>query len=389
MTYDVAVPPADAPTSPSFIVPILAGIGNAVMTVPLVRALAVLGRGEVVVAARTAAMADVFGRLPEVGRVVVLGSKAGEAWKRHRRLAREHADAYVVPFPSNRWQYSLLAATAGTRRVVMHDYPTGRFRGGRFAASLRGRTTFVPAERGLHDVPQNLRLLAALEMDESRLPAGVRRPIFPLDADDRRAGRGLFEGEGFVAVQAGCGDTTVGRAKRPPTVFFSELCDELADRGHAVVVVEGPDERGVGRAVSAGSKSRPPVVELRGKLGAAAALLERASLYVGVDSGLAHVAAAVGTPPVTLFAAADPARVAPFGHADLVVTPPDVNGQSWSPRLLYPMDHPGPRLRDDGIDWANHLRLGDVLAAVDRATETPPQAARVESDDRRDLAAAR
>ena len=238
-------------------------------------------------------------------------------------------------------------------------------------------------------MPQNLRLLAALGLDESRLPAGVRRPVFPLDETDRRAGRTLFEGEGFVALQAGCGDTTVGRAKRPPTAFFGDLADALAERGHAVVVVEGPDERGVGRALSEGSQSRPPVVELRGKLGAAAALLERASLYVGVDSGLAHVAAAVGTPPVTLFAAADPSRVAPFGHGDLVVTPPDVDGRTWSPRLLYPMDHPGPKLRDDGIDWASHLRLGDVLAAVSRAAETLSPAARVEGHDRRDLAAAR
>ena len=383
------MPPADPSRQLGYVVPILAGIGNAVMTVPLVRALAALGRGEVVVAARTAAMADVFARLPEVGGTVVLGSEPATAWRRHRELARRHAAAYVVPFPSNRWQYSLLAATAGTRSVVTHEYPTGRWRAGRFAALLRGRTTFVPAERGLHDVPQNLRLLTSLGLDESRLPAGVRRPIFPLDETDRRSGRAMFEGEGFVALQAGCGDTVVGKAKRPPTAFFSDLADSLAERGHAVVVIEGPDERGVGRAVSAGSQSRPPVVELRGPLGAAAALLERASLYVGVDSGLAHVAAAVGTPPVTLFAAADPQRVAPFGHADLVVTPPDVDGQIWSPRLLYPMDHPGPKLRDDGIDWAAHLRLIDVLAAVERATETPPPAARVEGHDRRDLAAAR
>ena len=387
-SYNGPVPPAAAKSqSPFAVVPVLAGIGNAVMTVPLVRALAALappGHGEVVVAARTGAMADVFGRLPEVGRVVTLGGEFRAAWRAHRGLARARPASYVVPFPSNRWQYALLAATGGAGRIVMHDYPTGGLRGGRVA--LR-RATLVPAERGLHDVTQNLRLLAPLRLDESRLPAGVRRPVFPLDDDDRRAGRAMFEGEGFVVVQAGCGDTVVGRAKRPPTRFFSELCDALANGGREVIVVEGPDERGVGRAVSAGSASRPPVVELRGKLGAAAALLERAGLYVGVDSGLAHVAAAVGTPPVTLFAAADPSRVAPFDYGDLVVTPPPVDGKIWSPRLLYPMDHPGPRLRDDGVDWAAHLRLADVLAAVERATASP--AAGVGRHDRRDLAVVR
>ena len=343
--------------------PVLAGIGNAVMTVPLVRALARLG-GEVVVAARTGAMADVFSRLPEVSEVVTLGPLR-RAWRAHRELARRRPSAYVVPFPSNRWQYALLAATSGARRVVMHDYPTGRLRTGRF---LVGGVVSVAARRGLHDVDQNLNLLPALGLDAAELPDDLRRPIFPLTGEDRASAESLYDGaDGFTVVQAGCGDTVVGQAKRPPTRFFGELCDALRDRSHQVVVIEGPDERGVGHAVAASSKSRPPVVELRGGLGASAALLERAAMYVGVDSGLAHVAAAVGTPPVTIFAAADPARVAPFGYSHLVVTPPEVNGKAWSPRLLYPMDHPGPRLRDDGVDWASHVRLDDVLSAVGRA----------------------
>jgi hypothetical protein len=54
------------------------------------------------------------------------------------------------------------------------------------------------------------------------------------------------------------------------------------------------------------------------------------------------------------------------------VTPPSVNGVEWAPRLMYPMDHPGPRLRDArGIDWAAAIRLEDVLSAVDRALADP------------------
>ena len=49
------------------------------------------------------------------------------------------------------------------------------------------------------------------------------------------------------------------------------------------------------------------------------ALLQQAALYVGSDSGLAHLSAAVGTPPVTLFGPADPDRMCPFGYRDLIV----------------------------------------------------------------------
>jgi ADP-heptose:LPS heptosyltransferase len=68
-------------------------------------------------------------------------------------------------------------------------------------------------------------------------------------------------------------------------------------------------------------------------------LLERATLYVGSDSGLAHLAAAVGTPPVTLFGPADPDRVSPFGYRDLVVQAP----KKLQPVLPLPLDHALPQ----------------------------------------------
>lgn len=370
--------------------PVLAGIGNAVMTVPLVRA---LGRiGQVTVAARTEAIADVFRGLDEIAAVVVLGAGYMDAWRRHRRLASElRPDLYVVPFPSNRWQYSLLAAASASRRVIMHDYPVGGVRALRFVPRLLKKVTFMPAERGIHDVVQNLRLLGALSrVSTTRGLAGVapdaviQPPVMFINDDDRAAAhqqleRALASGNStqrtthngqrtFIALQPGCGDTPVGRAKRWPVENFAQLADALAERQREVIVIEGPDERGVGQQISALATSHPRVIELAGPLKHAAAILERAALYVGTDSGLAHVAAAVGTPPVTLFAAADPVRVAPFGYGHLVVTPPPINGRAWQPRLMYPMDHPGPKLRDGGgIDWAAHIRVEDVMAAIERA----------------------
>jgi ADP-heptose:LPS heptosyltransferase len=111
-----------------------------------------------------------------------------------------------------------------------------------------------------------------------------------------------------------------------------------------VALLEGPDERGVAeeivRAVGQ-TRPPPPVVRLTGPLGDAAAILARAELYVGTDSGLAHLAAAVGTRAVTLFAPADPDRVAPFGHRDLVVKP----DKACSPCFMYPWESTRPRMR--------------------------------------------
>ena len=333
------------------VLPVVAGIGNAIMTVPLARELGRLG--ELTVEAGSAAIGEVFARLPEVARVERLCGL-----RSHRRL---RADVLVVPFPSNRWQYVALAATARARRVVMHDYPCGGWTTGR--RFLR-RATLVPAVRGTHDVGQNLRLVSGVACDARPPRASQATPLtptFPLNQAERDHADAVTNAHGAVVVQAGCGRTVAGAAKRLPPETWAAVIDGLADR--KVALIEGPDEPGVGDAIAALCKRPPPVVRLGGTLGESAAILERAACFVGVDSGLAHVAAAVGTPAVTAFAAADPDRVCPHGLRHLVVTP----GAGWTPRLLYPMDATRPRLRADGVDWASCIRPGDLIDAARRA----------------------
>jgi ADP-heptose:LPS heptosyltransferase len=76
-------------------------------------------------------------------------------------------------------------------------------------------------------------------------------------------------------------------------------------------------------------------------LSQAAAVLARAALYVGSDSGLAHLSAAVGTRAITLFAPADPDRVCPFGNRDLVVK----SCNDCSPCFMYPWQRPAPKIK--------------------------------------------
>ncbi len=57
-------------------------------------------------------------------------------------------------------------------------------------------------------------------------------------------------------------------------------------------------------------------------LGTAAALLAQARAFVGNDSGLGHIAAAMGTPSLTVFGPGDPTRYRPWGsHAHIVLAP--------------------------------------------------------------------
>jgi heptosyltransferase-2 len=48
-------------------------------------------------------------------------------------------------------------------------------------------------------------------------------------------------------------------------------------------------------------------------------IIQRAKIAVGPDTGLMHIAAAVGTPVISLWGATDPERTGPFGFADLAI----------------------------------------------------------------------
>jgi ADP-heptose:LPS heptosyltransferase len=347
------------PSARRVVIPIVAGIGNALMAVPMVRRIKeAWPDARITILARTGPMAEVFRRLPEVEEVVVTGKGLGGVINMMRGARSRDPHSYLVPFPSNRWQYSLLAATSRARRRVAHAYPVGYWRALHFLPSTR-----VPAIRGIHDVEQNLLLLEPLGIAPNDAP---HPPIFPLTEEERaHAGRVLTVDRPIV-VHAGSAQTVLAQAKRWPTDRYRELIVKLRDElGDRVIVVEGPDEAGVADDIVAGTNVAR-VVKLSGPLGEAAALLERAELYVGTDSGLAHLAAAVGTPAVTIFAPADPDRVCPYGYRDLVVQPPPPCDK---PSFLYPWESAYPKLRGGHDDHRciDRVTVESVMDAVRRA----------------------
>ena len=156
------------------------------------------------------------------------------------------------------------------------------------------------------------------------------KPTFKLELEEIRAGErlrkevGLDAQQPYIVMHAGSAQTVLAKAKRwPPERYASLLKAIHRSIKVPVVLVEGPDEVGVPQQIM-GYIENPKTVDvrilpLRGPLGEAGALLSNAMAYVGTDSGLAHLAAAVGIPAVTLFAPADPDRVSPFGNRSLVV----------------------------------------------------------------------
>jgi ADP-heptose:LPS heptosyltransferase len=101
-------------------------------------------------------------------------------------------------------------------------------------------------------------------------------------------------------------------ARRWPPACFAAVGDALAARGYRIVITGVEDERETARAVARGMLERPLDLTGRTSLGAVAALVARARLLVSNDTGISHLAAAVGTPSVVVYTTSDPRRWAPL-----------------------------------------------------------------------------
>lgn len=342
----------------TIIVPLVAGIGNALMTEPMLRQMRTnLPGARILATAINQPIAEVVRRVGGID-VVVTGGGIKNQLKGVAYARKLDPDFYLVPFPSNRWQYNALARAAGANRVIIHEYLIGKWSALGFLHGDR-----VPAVRGIHDVEQNLRLLTKLRIE----PIFPDTPRFALTQQDRGAIASILddakvEGD-FVVMHAGSARTVLAEAKRWPEASYAKLAEAIRDEtGLTVMIVEGPDEAGVSEKIVSqiADKTRIRPVQLRGSLGIAGALLERAKFYVGTDSGLAHLSAAVGKRAITLFAPADPDRVCPFGNRDLVVQPEGLGPLAF----LYPWESTKPKLRPGRVDDIKRITVAQVMTKV-------------------------
>jgi heptosyltransferase-2 len=98
--------------------------------------------------------------------------------------------------------------------------------------------------------------------------------------------------------------------KRWPAEYFSELAANLIHRGNQVVILGGAQDVDLAKKIAQivnASISRDnrelPLINLAGALSllGSAAIIKRCQIFVANDSGLMHIAEAVGTPLIAIF----------------------------------------------------------------------------------------
>jgi heptosyltransferase-1 len=106
-------------------------------------------------------------------------------------------------------------------------------------------------------------------------------------------------------------------AKRWPAQRFGQLAQQLSALGFTVAVNASRADDHLAAEVLAASNNtaKLAVCNVTGMI----ALLRRAAMVIGGDSGPVHLAAALGTPVLALFGPTDPARNGPWGPGPTAV----------------------------------------------------------------------
>jgi heptosyltransferase-3 len=163
-----------------------------------------------------------------------------------------------------------------------------------------------------HSVEQQLALLGWTGVPVSDRPATrlAVKPEASARIVQKLSDAGLVEGQPFALVHpAAAFDTKTWAAEN-----FARIVEHLAARGIASVAVAAPNESAVVEAVR--SNSRAPLAGFTDlSLPELTALAARASLFVGNDSGVAHVAAAVEVRQVVVFGSSNVAHWRPWSDA--------------------------------------------------------------------------
>lgn len=196
-----------------------------------------------------------------------------------------------------------------------------------FLAGIPQRVGFVGEARfgllsewrwGERRLPRMVDRCAALALPEGTpLPAEWPLPelIVPAaEVEAWREGRGLDPSRPAVALCPGA----VGPSKRWTATGYCEIARTLTAQGVAVWVIGGPDEGRLAAEIT--SAGGPFARDLTGPdLRNAILALAAAKAAVSNDSGLLHVAAAVGTPAIGIFGPTSPWHWAPLNPLAAVI----------------------------------------------------------------------
>ncbi len=286
-------------------------IGDTLLAQPLFTRLHARHPGLILDAFAPAWAAPVLARMDEIRRVIPNPFAHGEfnlagRWRLGRQLAAENYDAALI-LP-NSWKSALLPVFAGIGTRI-------GFKGEARYALINRIRHFDPAH--LPQLAQRYALLA--EAPDTAAPAPLTAAHLKTSADAVAVTLAKFTLEASPAPIVFCPGAEYGPAKRWPARHFADLARRLAATDFRVWITGSARDAPVGAEIEQLSGGLARNLCGLTTLDEVIDLMSCARLVVSNDSGLMHVAAALGRPLVALYGSSSPVYTPPLSsHARLL-----------------------------------------------------------------------
>ncbi|WP_115855433.1 lipopolysaccharide heptosyltransferase II [Kushneria indalinina] len=243
--------------------------------------------------------APMLERMPQVRRAIVLETGHGETglrtrWRLGRSLKGEYDRSIVLP---RSLKSALAPFFAGIPR--------------RIGFTGEQRYVVLTERRRLDKVvlDQTVKRFVSLGLPVEGTSDAIPEPHLQVDRvrqEALRQAHGL--GQRLIAMMPGA---EYGPAKQWPLAYFRQVAEAMIARGYQVIVLGGPKDRNAGEEIRQGLEG---AINLCGDttLTDAVDLLGACEQAVSNDSGLMHVAAAVGTHVQAIYGSSTPNYTPPL-----------------------------------------------------------------------------
>jgi len=210
--------------------------------------------------------------------------------KAARRIRKEKFDLLIAPHRSTRT--AILSGLTGIPLRVGYRQGLGR---------LVYHAAIDPIPNESCNIIQNFNLLEKIGIpaDDPRLRLKSPKGNWAY-FDEFLTANGLEANDKLVALCIGA----FWQTKRWPAVYFASLGESLKDRGYQPIMFGGPNERELALKINRTIKT--PIKSCVGNsLSETATLLSKCEAAVGGDSGLTHMARALGLATVLIYGPTD------------------------------------------------------------------------------------
>jgi heptosyltransferase-2 len=284
-------------------------VGDAVMTLPALEAVRENFQSASITVLARPWVAPLFENHPAVNNILI--------YNKHDGLTKNLSEFFHVinMIRKNKYDLAVLFQNAFEAALLAYlgrvTYRLGFDSDGRGFLLTHGikRSSEIFA---VHQVEYYLSILKA-----AGLKVESRNPVIYLSKKDLAKAENLLQLKGIskndfiLGISPGA---IFGNAKRWPFERFAEISDRASERwGAKVIILGSKKEKEIGTSITGLMRHKP--VDFCGttSLGEVIGIIGRCNMFVTNDSGLMHIAAALGVPTLAIFGSTDHVATGPRG----------------------------------------------------------------------------